>query len=465
MNPIDSINPQARSTGMALTRKAWIRTGLTFLVLGLLALPTSTWIDSQDWWVHGAWCALGLLIAIAVLLRALRRDFQMALRDHLVMFTAAFAFYFLFGASLLSFGSEEEIARSLNYYFIDARAGLQVDAVNGIGFGIALITSAISPRRWFERHTARVASVASNVSPPLVMFLLIIFGSGAMLNALSVDFGFRDGVVGGVWRAASLFSTVAVFLGAAYRGKFARTMRVAAILLALTSAVAGLLLFNKTQVLISLGALITGLAMRYRAPLIFPVGLVGLALVYLAIGGVVSYGRGQLGEESTTALSVRWRIAMDGFTARFAGDDRAQTTPWGRLCYVPSQGAAMDFFDADAGGDEIRLIPWLFVPRFIAPDKPIITQSGADFHEKITGHKGSSTGQGIFSSGYYNAGWLGVILASVICGWILAQTSAAANAILSQRAMLMLPLGLLGYTSRSASTDISCADYVGILSS
>ena len=215
----------------------------------------------------------------------------------------------------------------MNYYIIDARAGLQADAVNGIGFGIALITSAISPRRWFERHTARVASVASNVSPPLVMFLLIFFGSAAMLNALSVDFGFRDGVVGGVWRAASRFRR-GQFLGASYRGKFARTIRVAAILLALTSAVAGLLLFSKTQVLISLGALITGLARRYRAPLIFPVGLVGLALVYLAIGGVVSYGRGQLGDESTTALSVRGRIAMDGFTARFAGDDRAQTTPW-----------------------------------------------------------------------------------------------------------------------------------------
>ena len=86
MNPIDSINLQARLTGMALTRKAWILNSVHGSGAGS-AGSTDIHLDRLAGLVGSRRRrALGLLIAIAVLLPGSRRDFQMALRDHLVMF-------------------------------------------------------------------------------------------------------------------------------------------------------------------------------------------------------------------------------------------------------------------------------------------------------------------------------------------------------------------------------------------
>jgi len=52
------------------------------------------------------------------------------------------------------------------------------------------------------------------------------------------------------------------------------------------------------------------------------------------------------------------------------------------------QGAAIDFYDAGRGGDEFRLVPWLFVPRVIAPQKPVITEYRLEFYYKISGRRG-----------------------------------------------------------------------------
>jgi hypothetical protein len=79
----------------------------------------------------------------------------------------------------------------------------------------------------------------------------------------------------------------------------------------------------------------------------------------------------------------------------------------------------------------------------------------------MSGQVGSSTGQGIFSSGYYSGGWLGVLAVGCLAGWILRQTSAVAEEIIIARAPLLLPLALYGVYIAFRIDGSFLADYVG----
>ncbi|TLY92658.1 MAG: hypothetical protein E6K23_11340 [Gammaproteobacteria bacterium] len=442
-------------------RNRWMALGSAFFLYGVIAWLLSEEARRGDWWLHGAWCIGGVGLAAPVLLKTIQKGFGMVLRDHLFMFTGSFALYFLIGASFMTFGPSDEIAGSLRDYYVDAPMGLKTDALNAIGFGIALIVAAISPRGWSYRSAGRIARPASHIRPAVAILWLMVFGLVALLYTLTYDFGFREGVVPGVVRAASYFLFVAIYIGASYRGSWAAAIRVAAVALAVVLAVVGVLLFNKSEILLSLSVLIAGLTMVYRRTLVLTIGILLLGAVYFSVSGLAAYGRNTLGRDLGAPIAMRWDIVQQWLSMNKRGEPRTDSSSWQRLSYVTSQGAAIDFYDAGRGGDELRLIPWLFVPRVIASQKPVITEYGSEFYYKISGQRGSSTGQGIFVSGYYNAGWWGLIVAAAVCGWILAQTSSVALAVLERRALVLLPLALLGVYIAFRIDGHFLGDYLG----
>jgi len=91
--------------------------------------------------------------------------------------------------------------------------------------------------------------------------------------------------------------------------------------LAVVLAVVGVLLFNKSEILLSLGVLITGLTMVYRRTLVLTIGILLLGAVYFSVSGLAAYGRipleGTLGADRR-ALGYRSAVACDGQTPGFA---------------------------------------------------------------------------------------------------------------------------------------------------
>jgi hypothetical protein len=439
--PGDASGRTAQST---TSRRRWFQLGLAFFVIGVVAIPVSWSIEGDAWWVHGVWCAIGIALTLPAMSRALRLGFEVVLTDHLVMFVGAFMLYFLFGALLLAVGPEDQIQRALAFYSIDARDAMRVNAVNGIGFGLALMTAALCHGRWLARQADQFAAAATRVTTDVAALLFLILGTAASFNVLTVDLGLREGIAAGVWRTAAKLSLVAIFLASAHRGRGEKGLRLTAVLVALVEAAGGLLLFDKTATLLPLAALVAGISVRYRRRAILPLGTVLLAAVFVSTGGPVLFGRNTLVGNRESVVAERWRLVKEGVSLARDGSVLTAYDPWARLCYTPAQTAALNLYDAGRGGNEIRLIPWLFVPRALAPNKPIISRTGEDLHTKITGQRGTNTGQGIFVGGYYSAGWPGVMLVSILCGWILSQTSAIAQAVLNRRAMLLAPLALLG---------------------
>lgn len=438
-----------------------IRLSVGYFMLGFGALLYVPFAAPDEWWLHGLWCFAGLAIALPTLVRALSQGFTVVLTEHVLMFLASFSLYFLFGASLLAVGPDVQTDRSLEYYPIDASAALRVDAINGMGFGIALLMAAVAPAGWLGRQADKAALRAARIPVHVVTGLFLAVGAVASLHRFAVMLGVAPSNVSGSVRTAAQFSLVAVFLAAAHRGSGERVVRAAGVVLAVLLAIVGLLEFAKSAALFPMAALVAGLALRFGSRRILPVGLTLIVASYLALGNLVSYGRAVVGAGGAATMAERWQVIEEGRVDTRDLSEEDEYSAWGRLCYVPSSAAGLDLYDAGQGGDGLALIPWVFLPRVLFPEKPDITKTGAELHTKISGGTGSGTGQGIFASGYHHAGWWGLVLASALCGWILAQTSAIARSVQDSGGLLMLPFSLMGLLIAFRIDGDFVADYLG----
>jgi len=428
-----------------IPRQRWIRLGMAYLALGAGALWYAPSADRFSWFAHGLWCLAGLAVAIPTLLSAFRSGFTVVLTDHRLVFLAAFSLYFLFGASLPAFGPDEQVEASFNLYPSDPGSVLKVDAINGLGFGVALLMSGLTQGLWLGRQASKVAAHAGRLPYHLVAGLFLAVGIGATAYRIPFDLGFRLGVVSGMVRTLGQLSLVAIFVAVSSRGPHERVLRSLGVMLTVVLALVGSVQFMKSEVLLPLVALIAGLALRFGSARVLPFGLALMVSVFMLLGNLVNYGRSAVGSSTShSTLADRWSYLKESWEGTRDLDTSQQYPYWSRLCYVPTQVASVDFQDEGQGGNGLQIMWWVFVPRVLAPNKPQMTAMFGELNEKITGSDLSSNSPGIFVSGYYHGGWWGVWLASAVCGWILIQTSAIARAIHAQQAALMVPFSLLG---------------------
>lgn len=437
-----------------IPRRRWSSLGRAYLLLGAGAFVLGPLAGPDGWWLHGLWCVLGLLIALPTLLIPLRADFALTLTEHRLAFLTAFCLFLLFGASYPVFGSESGVSRAMQHYPIDAMQALRVDAVNGLGFGLALIVSARASGRWFGAMTARFAARVARVPVRRIIQFTVIVGGGATAWRLYYTWGYLEGTLSGIWTMAGQLLLVAILLLAAAEGRRERSQRRVAVLMALSLSLVGSLQFMKQSMLEPLVALLAGLALRFGARRVLPVGLAGLVLLFVVLGDVVSQGRQAGGfYAGEITLAERWEFMREGWRRSRELSEDQRFSSWARFSQVFSEAAGMAFYDAGEGANGEPALYWVFVPRFLASEKPAFT-IGTDVYEKITGRTDSSDAIGVFASGYYYAGGWGVLIASLIAGWIVAQTSAIAQAIQRAQAIGLLPLTLLGlFISLSVTVD------------
>lgn len=447
----------------AIPPRHWVRLAVAYLALGAVALWYAPRVDPFSWQAQGVWCLTGLAVASPMLLRALRKGFAVVLTDHRMVFLAAFSLYFLLGAALPALGPERQIESSLNYYPTDPGSAMRVNAVNALGFGVALLTSALSRGRWLGTQADRVAARASRLRPHWVVVLFLVLGAAATTYRIQFDLGFREGVVPGVVRTLGQLSLVAIFMATSSRGSRERTLRWLGVALTVVLVVVGAMQFMKSEALLPLVALTAGLALRFGSWRILPLGLTLLVAAFVMLGNLVDYGRGIVATSvRPTTLADRGTYLREGWERIPDLADSQRYGYWSRLCYVPVQVAGMDFQDQGNGGNGLQLLGWVVVPRLLAPDKPSMTSMFGELHLKITGAEGSANAPGIFVSGYYHGGWWGLWVASVLCGWILAQTSAIARAVHTHQAALMVPFSLLGMFIAFRIDGDFVPDYAGV---
>jgi hypothetical protein len=431
------------------------------ILLATGALVASETIKFDDWWAHGIWCTAAALSLLWLLWRTLRYGMMLVFMDHAVMLCLSFGLYFVFGASLLVIGPEDQIAYTLSYYATDAKDGVYVDAINSFGLSIALAVAVLCPSRWIASRVEKIAQSATVI--PDYAAILIFGVIGAVTTAYMAWFDATNQssqVLSGLLRSSTRLSFIAIFLSVVYVGRAQFAVRIFGLFLTALCSGYGLLILSKSEAILPVAVALAGYGVQKRSMLLLPMSALVLGVMLASLGGVVAGARSESG---ATSFADPRRI--ESLAAGFSSEQRSREVEeyawWARLCYLVPQAAAIDFHDAGAGGDDFQLLPWLFLPRVLFPSKPVITDTSVDFNEKLTGSRTSSTGLGIFASGYYSGGWFGLIVASLLCGIVVAQTSAVARSAFQGRVLVLLPLALLGVYIAFRIDGHFVADFVG----
>jgi hypothetical protein len=188
---------------------------------------------------------------------------------------------------------------------------------------------------------------------------------------------------------------------------------------------------------------------------------------YVSAVPIVSYGREELviryGEGTPVGFAERYDVLRSYFTENadiFRGNTARQSALL-RITYVNSAAFVIHQYDIGAAGKWPEMVPAAFIPRFLWPDKPIISDVGVDIYELGTGSRASSMGAGVFADAYWAAGWWGVIMFMPILGAILASLTAICSRLLRQERWLYFPVVLMGLLIGFRSDGHYLVDVVG----
>ena len=206
----------------------------------------------------------------------------------------------------------------------------------------------------------------------------------------------------------------------------------------------GLLLFQKMPPIIAIVMCSVGWIMRRPHIRNAASVLAFIMISYSLLAPFASFARDELlltKGERLGSPAERVEIILqyiEDSTARRAVDDEYQ--PWlARLSYLNAQGFAVSAYDSGRPSNSLDNFIYIFVPRFIMPDKPIISDVAADFNEAVTGSRLSSSSPTILVEGYYLYGWLGVFLLMPIYGAVIGLYSRFSLAKLRDGKIALFP--------------------------
>jgi hypothetical protein len=446
--------------GKRITPPVWRIPSLVFFAIGLASLALENVTDQEDWSVLGWICSATLVYAITILYRGFRDGAVRLLTDPFLVLVGAFSVYFLFGTLLLVIGPEDQAQSVLGWYPTNARDAVRVTAMNLIGLATTLFATGLFPSRRIENAVQPAIYFFSKISINKIFWLFLIVGAGAKLYVLSVDFSNTDGevILGSIRNLAGLVQ-LAILVGVIYKGRGESLVHLIAMILAILDSATGVLLFNKSAALMPIVVLLFGLYLRRPTLRLAAAAIAVLAGVFLVIVNPIGDARMLFEKASDRGISTRIQIVEEAFGP--GAFSTYGSNWWPRFCYTVAQVAAVDLYDRNEGGEDMELLAWAFVPRVLVSGKPIMTRSGTDFNAKVTGSETSSSGIGLFVSGYYNLGWVGIFMASILAGWILATFAAIARAAVTTGSMIIVPVGLLGSFMAFRIDGHFIADYLG----
>lgn len=434
--PIATVDP--------VSRQHWLLLGAAYVALGLAAFAASQWVDDIGWAVHGWWCVLVMLFGVPAVILGIRAGVGTFLVDHRFMFLVAYLAYFSFGAALPAFGSEESVEAALSFYPVTPQDALWVDGFNGCGMGIALVVATLLN---FSRTAVVTRSIAlrlSQISMAPILIGMLITGLVAANYVLAIDLGMLDDTPSVFVRLAPRLSWVAILLAAAVRSRDSGLLKLLAAITALLLSLVGLLQFNKSESLYPLCAFMMGVAWSRQSARYLLTGVGLMVISFSLLGDLTATGRYLLQQTDARTLASRVELLILSQKLVSSGSIDQRYLGWVRICYVSPQVGAVDMYDAGKGGDGFASLPWVFVPRMIYPDKPEMTKGGRDFTEKINGNNQSSTGTGVFTSGYYHGGVWGWVFAAVAAGFSIRFLSVISAEIFKAGAVLLAPIAMMG---------------------
>ncbi len=230
---------------------------------------------------------------------------------------------------------------------------------------------------------------------------------------------------------------------------------------------------------------LVGFALYNKSAVIFPILLVGLALVLrrvtamriLAIGAALVFVLQALQpaiENARILHGMTIGVSDAGLTGGTVGERLDNVVSYwrdgpviqeelgqgiARLSYLNIGTFLITEYNEGIGGSTMTGAFSTLIPRFIWPDKPIITDAGRDLHERIFGVAASFIAPTTPADIYWNMGWSGILLIAPLLGIAMWIGSVAAISIMRQSDWFMMPFVLVAYRT---AVGVDQAFIVGI---
>jgi hypothetical protein len=369
----------------------------------------------------------------------------------LFWFRVACAVYFGFGALVPHIVNEETLQRIYSLHYFDDALNLKVNLVYCFGIFCALAFSYL----FLGLNRGGVQRAGAGDAQPgidrTLFFALVFLLVGGVLHygvAVPYSFGLTSYTLPGAISTFRNLYYVGIYLLIVHAlGSNRRVLAIASVLVVLEVFVS-VASFAKMQLLLILIFSFLGFISRDVAKIKILVGGAVVVLAFLAFQPMVGYGRTEIalryGNIYGAGLIERLEIAQSYFDG---GDNRAATSSQGgltRLSYVSVAAFAIDRYDAGMKLNTLGNAFAVLVPRLLWPDKPIITQVGADMHFLVFRQTGSALGIGHFAEAYWNLGWSGIVLFTAVLALILSVFTRISMAFMARKDWLYLPVVFMG---------------------
>ena len=373
-----NVNPQSKLN--------WKYFSINFISLGIISLLFSFFIDNNSWYFHTYFCIISILISFFHILKIIKLDFVIFLYDFRIIFLISYTFYFIIGASVLTFGTPGDIGILMNRFSIDAAPlALKIDAMNSIGFGLALLTYTFSKPIVLSKSIESFITCFNNINNLKLFNYITILGITTKGYVIANDLAvFGDAVVvPGIIRQLSQLSIAAILFSALYDGKRHSSINNISFLISILLSFFGLLGFSKTDFILPLIIFGVGTAIRKKSTFVLISTIFfGFVLIQLC-GGIIQYAR--INHFRSMTLKNRFEIVSEGFQLanNFFSNSPTEDIQYStltRISYINAQSAAVHFYDEDNGSNDYKLLPFTFIPRILYSDKPILTTSGSELN-------------------------------------------------------------------------------------
>lgn len=134
--------------------------------------------------------------------------------------------------------------------------------------------------------------------------------------------------------------------------------------------------------------------------------------------------------------------------------------PLHRFDVSPIQHGLIVLYDRGEPGSTFGQLHWLFLPRFLFPEKPVI-----NFATEVTwvlfGHSSSSTGSTIFGEAYWNGGWIFVVLSAIFFGFSIYGVSVLVLKLLLDANAFGWLIAMVGWNLGASIGNLFTAGFLG----
>jgi hypothetical protein len=439
-------------------------------------------IDSSIAYTHGN-AAISLLIMFAggyVSWRVVARSRVSLLTPLPLLFTFV-ALIFGFGP-LVYFFQPDSIYVTANFRIpLDASDVFRVQVLNLLGlsslalglsaaasFTLQLCPESMSSRRLADERSP--TSVSTKYGPSrfddksllrgylaFTAIAVILRGSERIwgINLLDSIPGFLNAIDKVGW--------VAVLFGAVLAGRKGGIFWLLLSIPLSIEVVEGFLRLGKSMILIPFVFSFLGLYLGGRRLRVLVIGVVLSVGTFVSIYPLINAGRNVVWSDGEGTSFQYYSDRLSNGSAP-AAQELDVWMAWSRFNYTPIQHALMQEYEVNRGGDTFSQLYWMFIPRFMASEKPIL-DFGARVTDVIFGHRNSSTGTTIFGEAYWNGGWPYVAWSAFLAGMILFFVSLTCLWLFDQPSIVAWPIGFGGiltglllqnfFTSGLVATSVS----------